>query len=110
MDIKEFTYPEPANLDADRIGEKMIVNLGPNHPATHGVLRMKLELDGDLVLRCDPMVGYLHRGQEKLAENMNVLMDAVIKAKPTSAKGTYLRSVVVSSTMGPGIKVNGLKF
>ena len=69
MDIKEFTYPEPANLDADRIGEKMIVNLGPNHPATHGVLRMKLELDGDLVLRCDPMVGYLHRGQEKLAEN-----------------------------------------
>ena len=70
MDIKEFTYPEPANLDADRIGEKMIVNLGPNHPATHGVLRMKLELDGDLVLRCDPIVGYLHRGQEKLAENM----------------------------------------
>lgn len=67
---KEFTYPEPANLGADRIGEKMVVNLGPNHPATHGVLRLKLELDGDLVTRCDPMVGYLHRGQEKLAENM----------------------------------------
>lgn len=67
---EEFTYPEPANLGADRIGEKMIVNLGPNHPATHGVLRLKLELDGDLVTRCDPIIGQLHRGQEKLAENM----------------------------------------
>ena len=67
---EEFTYPEPANLGADRIGEKMIVNLGPNPPATHGVLRLKLELDGDLVTRCDPIIGQLHRGQEKLAENM----------------------------------------
>ena len=43
---KEFTYPEPANLGADRIGEKMVVNLGPNNPATHGVLRLKLEQIG----------------------------------------------------------------
>ena len=48
----------------------MIVNMGPSHPATHGVLRLKLELDGDLILRVDPMVGQLHRGQEKMAENL----------------------------------------
>ena len=70
MENKEFTYPEPAGLAEGRIGEKMIVNLGPSHPATHGVLRLKLELDGDLITRCDPMVGYLHRGQEKMAENL----------------------------------------
>ena len=67
---KEFTYPEPANLAADRLGEKMIVNIGPSHPATHGVLRMKLELDGDLITRADPIIGQLHRGQEKVAENL----------------------------------------
>ena len=67
---KEFTYPEPASFAENRIGEKMVVNLGPSHPATHGVLRLKLELDGDMITRCDPIVGQLHRGQEKLAENM----------------------------------------
>ena len=70
MQNKEFTYPEPAGLQGERIGEKMVVNLGPSHPATHGVLRLKLELDGDLIVRADPIVGQLHRGQEKLAENM----------------------------------------
>ena len=47
---------------------------------------------------------------EKLMENLTTLMDAINKAKPAAAKGTYLRSVVLSSTMGPGIKVNPLKF
>ena len=70
MEYKEFTYPEPAGLQDERIGEKMIVNVGPSHPATHGVLRLKLELDGDLIVRADPIVGQLHRGQEKIAENM----------------------------------------
>lgn len=70
MENREFAYPEPAGLAAGRVGEKMIVNLGPSHPATHGVLRLKLELDGDLIVRADPIVGQLHRGQEKLAENM----------------------------------------
>ena len=49
-------------------------------------------------------------GAEKLNENKNVLMDAVVKARPAAAKGTYLRSVVLSSTMGPGIKINALRF
>lgn len=51
-------------------GEKMILNMGPSHPATHGVLRLKLELDGDFITKCDPVIGYLHRGDEKIAENM----------------------------------------
>lgn len=48
--------------------------------------------------------------KEKVLDNMKTLMEAVIKAKPSAAKGTYLRSVVISSTMGPGIKINPLKF
>nr|WP_122013073.1 50S ribosomal protein L1 [Maliibacterium massiliense] len=55
-------------------------------------------------------IGKVSFGQEKLLENLNVLMDAVVKAKPAAAKGTYLRSVVVSTTMGPGIRVNSLRF
>ena len=46
----------------------------------------------------------------KLAENLRVLMEAIVKAKPATAKGTYIRSAVISSTMGPGIKLNTLKF
>ena len=51
-------------------------------------------------------VGKVSFGKEKLAENFNALMEAVVKAKPSAAKGQYLRSVVVTSTMGPGVKIN----
>src|ERR1035438_10492964 len=51
-------------------GEKMVLNMGPSHPATHGVLRIVLELDGEIITKADPDVGYLHRGDEKIAENM----------------------------------------
>jgi len=51
-------------------GDKMILNMGPSHPATHGVLRIVLELDGEIITKADPDVGYLHRGDEKIAENM----------------------------------------
>ena len=51
-------------------------------------------------------VGKVSFGGEKLAENFNVLMNAIIKAKPSAAKGQYLRSVTVTSTMGPGVKIN----
>jgi NADH-quinone oxidoreductase subunit D len=54
----------------DMQGEKMVLNMGPSHPATHGVLRIVLELDGELITKADPDVGYLHRGDEKIAENM----------------------------------------
>ena len=51
-------------------GEKMVLNMGPSHPATHGVLRLLLELDGEIITKADPEIGYLHRGDEKIAENM----------------------------------------
>jgi NADH-quinone oxidoreductase subunit D len=54
----------------DVTGEKMVLNMGPSHPATHGVLRIVLELDGEIITRAEPDVGYLHRGDEKIAENM----------------------------------------
>jgi NADH-quinone oxidoreductase subunit D len=55
----------------DMIGEKLILNMGPSHPATHGVLRLVLELDGEIISKAIPDVGYLHRGDEKIAENMH---------------------------------------
>jgi NADH-quinone oxidoreductase subunit D len=51
-------------------GEKMVLNVGPSHPATHGVLRIVLELDGEVITKARPEIGYLHRGDEKIAENM----------------------------------------
>lgn len=60
---------EPAEL-ADLPGEKMTLNVGPSHPSTHGVLRVVLELDGETITKATPEVGYLHRGDEKIAENM----------------------------------------
>ena len=49
--------------------KEITVNMGPQHPSTHGVLRLVLELDGEIVVSCTPHIGYLHRGSEKLAEN-----------------------------------------
>ena len=55
---------------SDVRGEKMVLNMGPSHPATHGVLRLKLEMDGEVITKAEPDIGYLHRGDEKIAENM----------------------------------------
>jgi NADH-quinone oxidoreductase subunit D len=52
-------------------GNRMLINMGPDHPSTHGVLRLILELDGESVLRCDPVIGYLHTGMEKECEDQN---------------------------------------
>ncbi len=60
----------PAEELQDMQGEKMVLNMGPSHPATHGVLRIVLELDGELITKAVPDIGYLHRGDEKIAENM----------------------------------------
>jgi NADH-quinone oxidoreductase subunit D len=54
----------------DLQGEKIVLNMGPSHPSTHGVLRLMLELDGEVITRATPDIGYLHRGDEKIAENM----------------------------------------
>jgi NADH-quinone oxidoreductase subunit D len=58
----------PPSVEPDLAGEHMLINIGPQHPATHGVLRLVLELDGETVVRCIPHIGYLHCGFEKLGE------------------------------------------
>jgi NADH-quinone oxidoreductase subunit D len=62
------TLEAPPSLEPQLEGEHMLINLGPQHPATHGVLRLVLELDGETVVRCIPHVGYLHCGFEKIGE------------------------------------------
>ena len=66
----------------------------------------KVEYRVDKTSICHVPIGKKSFGSEKLLENLNTVMDAIIKAKPAAAKGQYLRSVYVASTMGPGIKVN----
>lgn len=58
------------DAQSDLLGEKLTLNMGPSHPATHGVLRLILELDGEFITKATPDIGYLHRGDEKIAENM----------------------------------------
>jgi len=69
----------------------------------------KVEYRVDKTSICHVPIGKASFEQEKLQENFRVLLDALVRAKPAAAKGVYLRSIVVSSTMGPGIKVNPLK-
>jgi len=57
-------------LADELVGEHLTINMGPSHPSTHGVLRIILELDGEVITKATPDVGYLHRGDEKIAENM----------------------------------------
>ena len=51
--------------------ERMILNMGPQHPSTHGVLRLQVELEGEVVRRVQPVIGYLHTGMEKTGEELN---------------------------------------
>jgi len=63
---------DPSQIDIEsRDDELMIINMGPSHPSTHGVLRLMLELDGETVLRCKPVIGYLHTGMEKQGEELS---------------------------------------
>ena len=62
------TLEPPASIGPELSAEHMLINIGPQHPATHGVLRLVLELDGETVVRCIPHIGYLHCGFEKLGE------------------------------------------
>lgn len=62
-----------AELEGDSDDGRMIINMGPQHPSTHGVLRIMLEIEGETVLRSKPVVGYLHTGMEKTAENLTYL-------------------------------------
>jgi large subunit ribosomal protein L1 len=70
--------------------------------------KVEYRVDKTAIIHCP--VGKASFDAEKLGENLRVLMEAIIKAKPAAAKGTYIRSAVLSTTMGPGIKLNSLKF
>jgi NADH-quinone oxidoreductase subunit D len=68
--VQKILDKDTSVLIDDPLENDMVLNMGPQHPATHGVLRVLLRVDGETVLSCVPELGYLHRGFEKLAENM----------------------------------------
>lgn len=69
--------------------------------------KIEYRLDKSNIIHCP--IGKISFGSEKLGENFRTLMEAIVKAKPAATKGQYLKSVVISSTMGPGIKINPQK-
>ena len=68
VDGSTLDVAAPPALEPELEGDHMLINIGPSHPATHGVLRLVLELDGETVVRCIPHIGYLHCGFEKIGE------------------------------------------
>ena len=70
--------------------------------------KIEYRLDKTNIIHCP--IGKKSFGTDKLSENLETLMDAVVKAKPSAAKGQYIKSVAVTSTMGPGVKINPSKF
>jgi len=84
MEGLENHMDEPAEFKT----RNMVLNMGPQHPSTHGVLRLKLEVDGEIVRKCTPYVGYLHRGTEKLAEGMTYM-----QAIPLTDRLDYIASM-----------------
>jgi NADH-quinone oxidoreductase subunit D len=70
IELLESSARAQQALEGELQSERMVLNMGPQHPSTHGVLRLVLELDGEEVINVLPDIGYLHRGDEKIAENM----------------------------------------
>lgn len=69
-EAREISIGDVESQAATLQSEKMTLNVGPSHPTTHGVLRLLVELEGDIMTKVTPVIGYLHRGDEKIAENM----------------------------------------
>ncbi len=75
--LPEGMVIDPNDFEAESLSdETMIINMGPQHPSTHGVLRLMLELDGETVLRVKPVIGYLHTGMEKTGEQLSYIQGA----------------------------------
>ncbi len=89
-DIFEVTVDDLKHLVSERAvtGETMLLNMGPQHPSTHGVLRLLLELDGEIVVNCIPDIGFLHTGIEK-----NMEAKTYQKAEVMTDRLDYLNTV-----------------
>src|SRR5207248_4879062 len=75
--LPEGVTVDPGDIDVEVAeGDTMIINMGPQHPSTHGVLRVMLELDAETVVRAKPVVGYLHTGMEKTGEELTYVQGA----------------------------------
>ncbi|HET6983223.1 MAG TPA: NADH-quinone oxidoreductase subunit D, partial [Myxococcaceae bacterium] len=68
--IEEMPSEDDSELEAHLQSRRMMINLGPSHPAMHGTVRMRVELDGETIVRADPEIGFLHRGFQKSCENV----------------------------------------
>lgn len=77
--------------------DPMVINMGPHHPSTHGVLRLVVKLDGEDVVDCEPVIGYLHRGMEKIAENRTTVMYVPYVSRWDYAEGMFNEAVTVNA-------------
>ncbi len=77
--------------------EPMVINLGPHHPSMHGVLRLIVTLDGENVLDCEPVIGYLHRGMEKIAESRTTVMYVPYVSRWDYAAGMFNEAITVNA-------------
>lgn len=115
----EFTVPDAAAKTAAAANqefetEKMSLAMGPSHPSTHGVLRLQLELDGETVTQCDPVLGYLHRGDEKIAENMTYnqfvpYTDRLDYLAPLANNAAYAAAVEKLANLDVGPRVDAIR-
>src|SRR5512135_3326078 len=89
-EIEEVNVDEFKHLVSERAltGETMLLNMGPQHPSTHGVLRLILELDGETIVNCIPIIGYLHTGIEK-----NIEAKTYLKAEVMSDRLDYMNNL-----------------
>jgi NAD(P)H-quinone oxidoreductase subunit H len=77
--------------------EPMVINMGPHHPSMHGVLRLIVTLDGEDVIDCEPVIGYLHRGMEKIAENRTNIMYIPYVSRWDYAAGMFNEAITVNA-------------
>jgi NAD(P)H-quinone oxidoreductase subunit H len=77
--------------------EPMVINMGPHHPSMHGVLRLIVTLDGEDVVDCEPVLGYLHRGMEKIAENRTNIMYVPYVSRWDYAAGMFNEAITVNA-------------
>lgn len=75
----------------------MVLNMGPHHPSMHGVLRLIVTLDGEDVVDCEPVIGYLHRGMEKIAENRTNIMFVPYVSRWDYAAGMFNEAITVNA-------------